>query len=48
MEVELRPEADVMLKQVQDLVTAQAQIASVDLQIRKSGNVTVRVNGVPI
>ncbi|MBO0715758.1 MAG: hypothetical protein J2P55_00275 [Rhizobiales bacterium] len=49
-EAELRTEADEMFQQVQDYVVAQQAVAenSVAVTIMKSGNVTVRVNGVEV
>jgi hypothetical protein len=49
-EAELRLEADVMLKQVQDLVTGEMPVAenSVTVTIVKSGNVSVIINGVAV
>jgi hypothetical protein len=49
-EAELRLEADVMLKQVQDLVTGEMPVAenSVTVTIVKSGNVSVTINGVAV
>jgi hypothetical protein len=49
-EVEVRPEADEMLQQVQDLVTQSVPVAgaSADVKITQSGNVTVKVNGKPV
>jgi hypothetical protein len=49
-EVEVRTEADEMFQQVQDFVGTQPSIVenSVTVTIVKSGNVTVRVNGVEV
>jgi hypothetical protein len=49
-EAELRLEADVMLQQVQDLVTGEIPVAenSVTVTIVKSGNVTVTINGMAV